>query len=272
MNGISLLLSHSLKRVRTLVLSMGIVLGGFQLILIVVARSIQKSGGFEELSTLLPSWVREMLGPSLASFMSFAGIVSLGYFHLSVIGSLVALSIAVSTMPASEIETGFMDLLLSRPLARHWIVTRTIIVATLSIVFVLALMMTGTWAGLETLAPKITGRPSSKLILSLATNLGLLMLSWGGVALAIGSASRRRSIAGGIAGLLALATFLLDYVGLLWKPAESAAWLSPFRYYRPFDLVMGNPLPVKNLVVLASIAVAGFVVAYVLFSRRDISH
>ena len=272
MSGVTLLLIHSLKRVRTLVLSMGILLAGFQLILIVVARSIQGSGGFEELTTLLPSWVREMLGPSIAGFMSFAGIVSLGYFHLSVIGALVALSILVSTMPASEIETGFIDLILSRPLARHWIITRTIIVTTLAIILVLSLMMTGTWAGLATLAPKIAGRPSAKLILSLATNLAFLMLCWSGVAMAIGSASRRRSIAGGIAGLLALATFLLDYVGLLWKPAESTAWLSPFRYYRPFDLVMGNPLPVKNLVVLGAIAVAGFISAYVLFSRRDISH
>ncbi len=260
MSGVTLLLIHSLKRVRTLVLSMGILLAGFQLILIVVARSIQGSGGFEELTTLLPSWVREMLGPSIA------------YFHLSVIGALVALSILVSTMPASEIETGFIDLILSRPLARHWIITRTIIVTTLAIILVLSLMMTGTWAGLATLAPKIAGRPSAKLILSLATNLAFLMLCWSGVAMAIGSASRRRSIAGGIAGLLALATFLLDYVGLLWKPAESTAWLSPFRYYRPFDLVMGNPLPVKNLVVLGAIAVAGFISAYILFSRRDISH
>ncbi len=253
-------------------LSMGIVLCAFQLILIVVARSIQGSGGFAELSTLLPTWVREMLGPSLVSFMSFAGIVSLGYFHLSVIGSLTALSISIATMPASEIETGFIDLILSRPLARHWIITRTIIVITTSIVVVLGLMMTGTWLGLETLAPKNIAWPSAKLILSLATNLGLLMLSWGGVALAIGSASKRRSVAGGIAALLALATFLLDYVGLLWKPAEPIAWLSPFRYYRPFDLVMGSPLPARNLAVLGAIAVAGFVAAYVLFARRDISH
>jgi len=272
MSGVTLLLLHSLKRVRTLVLSMGILLCGFQFILIVVARSIQKNGGFEELATLLPAWVREMLGPSLASFMSFAGIVSLGYFHLSVIGALVALSITIGTMPTSEIETGFIDLILSRPLARHWIITRTILVILLSIVAILALMTAGTWTGLQTLAPKNIAWPSATLIRSLAINLGLLMLSWSGVALAIGSVSRRRSIAGGIAGLLALATFLLDYVGLLWKPAEPFAWISPFRYYRPFDLVMGSPLPAKNLVVLGAIAVAGFVAAYVLFSRRDISH
>jgi ABC-2 type transport system permease protein len=272
MSGPFLLLAHSLKRSRTLVLTMGTLLAGFQMILIVVARSIQSSGGFEELSALLPPFARELLGPSLTSVMSFAGIVCVGYFHLSVMGALVALSITLATTPASEIETGFVDLILSRPLARSWIITRTIIVMTLSMTVVLVLMLMGTWTGLEALAPKRAGWPSVKLILSLAINLGALMLCWGGIAMAIGSASRRRSVAGGFAGLLALGTFLLDYVGRLWKPAESVAWLSPFRYYSPFELVMGNPLPMKNLAVLGGVAVAGFVAAYVLFSRRDISH
>src|SRR5258706_13798762 len=89
-------------------------------------------------------------------------------------------------MPASEIETGFIDLILSRPLARHWIITRTIIVTTLAIILVLSLMTTGTWAGLATLAPKIAGKPSPKVILSLVTNLGFLMRCWSGVTRAIG--------------------------------------------------------------------------------------
>ena len=110
-----------------------------------------------------------------------------------------------------------------------------------------------------------------KLILSLALNLGLLMLCWGGVTTAIASASRRRGVAGAVAGLLALATFFLDYVGRLWHPAESIAWLSPFRYFAPFDLVMGNSLPSKNLLVLGGIAAAGFAAGYVLFARRDIA-
>ncbi|MGB7620930.1 MAG: hypothetical protein WBN92_01145, partial [Terriglobia bacterium] len=91
------------------------------------------------------------------------------------------------------------------------------------------------------------------------------------VAMAIGSASRRRSVAGALAGLLALATFLMDYVARAWPPAESVAWLSPFRYYSPFELLMGDPLPARNMIVLAGIATAGFALAYILFSKRDIS-
>lgn len=268
MKGPLLLLMHSLKRVRTPVLTMGLLLGGFQLILIVVAGSIQVSGGFEQLAALLPPFARELMGPA---FLSFAGIVSLGYFHVAVMGSLVALSVVLATMPASEVEIGFIDLILSRPLARHWIITRTIIVMPVATVVLLGMMVTGTWAGLESLAPANAAWPSVKLISSLAINLGLLMLCWSGVALAIGAASRRRAVAAGIAGVLALAAFLLDYVGRLWEPAQSVAWLSPFRYYSPFDLVMGADLPAKHLVVLGSIALSGFATAYLLFARRDIA-
>jgi ABC-2 type transport system permease protein len=156
--------------------------------------------------------------------------------------------------------------------ARHWIITRTIALTTLVSAALLLLMVAGTWTGLQMFAPADVQWPSAKLINSLAINLGMLTLSWGGVAMAIGAASSRRSVAGGSAGLLALTTFLLDYVARLWQPAEKVAWMSPFRYYNPFDLITGNPLPVKNLIVLGAIAAAGFGAAYILFARRDISH
>jgi ABC-2 type transport system permease protein len=250
---------------------MGLLLAGFQVVLILVAGSIQRSGGFEQLANLMPPFARELMGPSMASFMSFAGIVCLGYFHLAVMASLIGLSIAIATMPTSEVESGFIDLLLARPVARHWIITRSIVATLLTILVLLAMMSGGTWGGLETLASRSVKWPSSKLIFSLVTNLGLLLLCWGGVALAIGAASRRRAVASSITGLLVLAMFLLDYVGRLWKPAETIAWLSPFRYYNAFELVMGRSLPLKNLLVLGSIAAAGFAAAYALFARRDIS-
>jgi len=272
MSGPIFLLGHSLRRARGLVLITGGLLAAFQIILISVARSIENSGGFKQLSDLLPPFVRQLMGPSFASFMSFSGIVCAGYIELAVVGALIAVSIGLATTPAAEVESGFADLILSRPLARHWIVTRSIIVTILASVLLLTVMMSGTWAGLEALAPKDVAWPPVRLIFSLALNMGLLMLCWSGVAMAIGCVSKRRSVAATVAGLLALATYLLDYVGRLWQPAEKVAWLSPFRYYAPFDLVMGDPLSPKNIAVLGAIALTGFAAAYVAFARRDISH
>src|ERR1043166_9562549 len=119
-----ILLAHSLKRARTMVLTLAAVLGAFQVLIILVAKSIQDSGTFEQFGAMLPSFVRELIGPSFGSLMSFSGMVCLGYFHPVVMISLLALTIALATIPTAEIESGFMDLILSRPLARHWIVTR----------------------------------------------------------------------------------------------------------------------------------------------------
>jgi len=270
MKGAYALLLHSLKRVRTLVLVMGVLLAAFQFLLILVAGSIQRSNAFDQMSSFIPDFMRNLLGPSFVGLMSFSGIVCVGYFHIAVMGSLVGLIIALATEPASEIETQFMDLILSRPLARRWVITRSVVLIIICTAFVLAMMLLGTWSGLYLLAPTEAAWPSTTLVRSLALNLGVLMLCWGGVALAIASRSRRRSVAGSFAGVLALATYLLDYLARAWKPAESIAWLSPFRYYSPLDLIMGSDIPAHNLWVLVCIALGGFAFAYFLFSWRDI--
>src|SRR5947209_5594914 len=203
--------------------------------------------------------------------MSFRGIVCVGYFDLGIVIALLALAIALATVPASEVESGFADLILARPLRRHWLITRTIALLLVAILLMLAMMLAGTWAGLAMCAHKNAQGPSPRLLGSLALNLGLLMLCWGGVAIAFGAACRR-SVAGAVTGLLALAALLLDLTGRLWPPANRVAWLSPFRYFIPFDLVMGSDLPIANMLVLWAIAMTGFTIAYFLFSQRDISH
>jgi len=271
MSDVLRLLGYSLRRARAMVITMAAVLACFQVILILVAKSIWGSNAFGEIEALVPPFARELMGPSFAGMMSFKGIVCLGYFHVAVMGALITLSIAIATVPASEAETGFIDLILSRSVARHWIITRSILMSVLCTGALLATMMAGTWAGLHLFAPANAERPPASLVSSLAGNLGLLMLCWAGVAMAIGSASRRRGSATGLAGLAALTTFLLDYVARVWKPAEPLARLSPFRYYSPFDTLMGTPIPASNLWILAMTALAGFALAYVLFSRRDIT-
>ncbi len=270
MSSLLLLLRLSLKRARTLLIAMGLVLAAFQLLLVLIAGSVHDAGEFEEIARLLPPFVRAMLGPALTSIMSFRGIVCVGYIDLAIMVALLALTIALSTTPAAEIESGFADLVLARPLARHWIITRTIVLVVISVSLMLILMMIGTWIGLNTLAPDDAEWPAAKLIACLVLNLGMLMLCWSGIAMALGAAYRR-GVANATTGLLALFTLLLDIVGEMWPPALRFSWLSPFHYLRPFDLIMGVSFPWENIVVLWAIAMTGFTLAYFLYSQRDIS-
>jgi ABC-2 type transport system permease protein len=249
---------------------MGLLLAGFQILIVLIGSEIQASGSFNQFANLVPPFVRQMFGQMLDVFLTFKGIVALGYFHLAIMGALVGLVIALATVPASEIETGFMDLLLSRPVARYWVITRALALVIATIIFMIGMIMLGTWSGLKMFGPAEAEWPTSGLILSLALNLGILLLCWGGVALAVGSMARRRGAAGAIAGMLALSTFLLDYIGRAWEPAELVAWVSPFRYYSPLDLVRGAYIPGHHIFVLLGIALTGIASAYIAFSRRDI--
>jgi ABC-2 type transport system permease protein len=272
MNMLVTLIAQSLRRVRTLLIASGVLLAGFQVVLILQANSIQVSNSFAQMGDLVPAFARDILGPSFVAFLTFKGIVCLGYIHPVVMGALVSVALTLATIPVLEIETGFIDLVLARPVARHWIVTRSILVALISTIYLVLMMAFGTWIGLNKFAAKNAGWPSAGLIGSLAINLELLMLCWAAIAMAIGCACRRRGSAGAIAGLLALTAYLTDYVGRAWKPAESLAWLSPFRYYTPFEIVMGSAVSAKSLYVLGGTAVAGFALAYLIYSRREISH
>ena len=270
MSGAFLLFRLSLKRVWPLLGATGLLLAALQAFRVLIAASVHNAGQFDQITALLPTFVRDFFGSSLGSVMTFNGIVCGVYFDTGFIIALLALAIALATLPASEIETGFADLILARPMPRHWLITRTIALVLLSILLMLLMIMAGTWAGLALFAPPDAPWPSARQTGSLALNLGLLLLCWGGVAMALGAACRR-SLAGGATSLIAFAALLLDYAQRLWPPLERIAWLSPFRYYSPFDLVMGSPVAVEDLMVLGAIALTGFTLAYLLISQRDIS-
>jgi ABC-2 type transport system permease protein len=214
--------------------------------------------------------VHKLLGSALGSIMTFKGIVSGVYFDTGFIAALLALAITLATLPASEIESGFADLILARPLPRHWLITRTIALVLLGLLLMLLMILLGTWIGLALFAPSDASWPEAQEIAALSLSLGLLVLCWGGVALALGAVFRR-GVASATTSILAFGALLLDWAHRLWEPLEWVAWLSPFYYFNPYELVGGGALPVENLFVLWAIAMTGFALAYMLMSQRDIS-
>jgi hypothetical protein len=261
---------HSIVRIRGVMIGLGVLLAAFQFLLTQVAAYLTRQGAFGGLFALMPDFVRTMAGPSALAFMSFTGIVSLGYFHPIVLGALVGLVITIATEPASEVETRFVDLTLARPLGRAELITRTLIVLTFTGSTMLGSMMLGTWAGLACCMPAGAARPSLGLTLSLAITLAAVTACWAGIALGIAAAARRRAVAGAAAGVLAFAAYLLDYLGRAWEPARPASIASPFHYFEPMALITGQPLNLGNLAVLLSVGAAGTAVAYAVFTHRDI--
>ena len=262
-----ILLAHSLRRQRVLFIAACVLLFAFQILLILVARGLEWSGGFIELGNLFPAFLQELTNLAM---MSFGGMVSFAYTHPVVLVFLIAMAIGIGTEPAGEIEAKFVDLALARPLPRRSAINRSIALLLVATGAALGSMLLGTWSGLLLLAPASVPGPAPRVILSLAANLALAVLAWGAIALTLGSLARRRAAAAGTTGLLALAMFILDYVGRLWEPARGLSRLSPFHYFSPFPLIGGAPLPGRDVVTLAVIFLAGCVAAHVVYARRDL--
>lgn len=270
MRGALLLFRLSLKRARLLLGVTGLLLALVQVLRVRIAEKIYDAGQFDQLNSVLSTYLREIIGSSLGSIMSFSGIICGVYFDTGYIIALLALVIALSTLPASERETGFADLILARPVARHWLITRTIALVLFAILLMLAMMMAGTWAGLMLFAPPDAPWPTVRQTLALALTLGTLLACWSGVAMALGAVCRR-GVASATTSLIAFLALILDWAHRAWPPLDWADWLSPFRYFSPYELVAGKPVQWENLLVLWAIAATGYTLAYLIVSQRDIS-
>jgi ABC-2 type transport system permease protein len=261
---------QSLRRLRAVIVGIGLILAAFQFLLTQVAVFLQRSQAFGMLSSLVPEFVRSLAGPGMLAFMSFTGVVSLGYFHPIVLAALLGLTISIATEPAAEVETRFVDLTLARPVARTQLIARTVIVLVVSGAFVLGMMAAGTWIGLACCTPSNAPRPSASIVRSLALNLAMVAWCWGGIALAIAASARRRAVASGWSGLAALAAYLVDYLGRVWDPARAVSNLSPFHYFEPMSVIAGGPLSGTNAAMLLAIGLVGAIASAIIFSRRDL--
>ena len=264
------LVRHSLGRFRTPVLVMAASLAGFQILLGLAAQELQREGTFTQITNLIPAFVRELFGTALVSMMSFSGIMALGYYHVAIVAVLVGLVVAIATEPAGEVETGFVDLVLSRAVSRSAVMTRSVVLLVLCPALVVLAMVAGTFLGLWIAVPAGTAWPAPRITWSLAFGLWSVLACWGGVSLAIGAAARRRVVAGSVAGSAAAALMLIDYLARVWKPIRGIARLSPFHYYNPLDLVMNKPLQPGDIGILLGTAAAAVSVAYLLYARRDL--
>jgi ABC-type transport system involved in multi-copper enzyme maturation permease subunit len=261
---------RSATQARFIVVGCVFVLAGLQLILVGQASALEEKNSFDRMAEFVPAFLQRGLGSQAMLLASFKGTVAFGYFHPVVAVLISVLAIYIVTEPAREVESGLVDVTLARPVPRHFLITRSLLLAAAVLTTAAVLMVSATQAGLGLFASPSFDAPSLAAIGRLLLHLVAVASCFAGIGLALASGARRWSTAFTTAVLLTVVFYLVDFVAIGWRPLRSIAWLSPFHYYPALAILTGDAPAWRNIVVLMS-ATAGFcAVGYWRFSRRDL--
>ena len=261
------LVRRSFSRVAAPFAGVVTILAGFQVALIAVAAEFSDSGNFDRLAQIVPAVLQPALAPALTSFGRMATV---GYFDVLIVMMVVQWAIYVATEPAGDVEAGIVDLVLARALPRQALMTRSLVVMLASTLFLVVAMLIGTSVGLALLAPAGVSWPEPSLLSLMAAHLTLVAWCFGAAGLAASAWARRRAAAVAVVALASVALYLIDFLGLWWRPIETLARFTPFYYFHGGPLLAGTANPHLNLTVLGAATALLTVAAYVQFLRRDL--
>ena len=242
----------------------------FQIVIVGQAAAIEQANSFSRVADLMPGFLQRGLGNQAMLLATFKGTVAFGFFHpvVAILTSVVA--IYLTTEPAHEVEAGLVDLTLARPVPRHVIMTRSLLLAILVVLTATGLMAAGSTLGLFLFASPAFDAPSGATYASLLFHLGAVALCFGSVGLAVAAGARRWNTAFTTVALATVVLYLLDFLSIGWPLVRAVSWISPFHYYPGIPIVAGTAPPFQNIAVLLSAAVAFVLIAYWRFNRRDL--
>jgi ABC-2 type transport system permease protein len=220
---------------------------------------------FNQYIEKFPEAFRNMIGG--ANFGTPEGYVQTELFSL--LGPILLLVYAIGAGAraiAGEEEAGTLDLLLSTPVRRSRVLLDkfgSMVMATLFFAVLMAL-------SLVVLGPLYDLHLGLQGLGAASLNLFLLALSFGAVALLVGTATGSKSAAIGVSSGLGVVTFVLNTL------APSVEALRPFRFLSPFHYYAGHQ-PLTNgfngidILVLAGISAVCLMAALGAFQRRDLA-
>lgn len=171
---------------------------------------------------------------------------------------------AISSTINGAQERGYLDVLLSAPVARRTIVIAAFAVIGVELAIILAVAWAMTCAGSAIVG---AGLDAGLAAAGFATVWPLAIFSGGLAMLMTGISKHAGAVAGAAAGAL-IAMYLVDLLGRLANSIDAVRYLSVFRYYGTAGVDGIDPL------AFAGIVAAGLVLAAVgtlLFERRDIT-
>jgi ABC-type transport system involved in multi-copper enzyme maturation permease subunit len=264
------LLGRSVAQASRLLFAVFALLVGFQVLIVIQASSYERSQSFGRIAELMPGYLQRGLGNLALLLASFPGMVTAGYFHPVIVVMLALLASYLATEPAHEVESGLVDVVLARPVRRHHLVTRSLLLMVGTVLAAVLAMSLGTWVGLRLFADPAWAWPTVPTMARLMAHLAAVAVCVGALGLAVAAGAQRRVTAVALVSVTAVIAYLVAFLAISWAPAKALAWLSPFYYYPAVAILADSAPRFSNLLVLISAATAFIVVAYWRFARREL--
>jgi ABC-2 type transport system permease protein len=206
--------------------------------------------------------------------------MSISYVHPLVITILGVWAIGrAANAIAGEIDRGTMELLLAQPIRRTQVIVAHLMVDAIVFPSLCLAMWLGTyfgtlWMGLQ--AAEGLRHVDPIRFLPALPSVAMMLFSVSGVTMLLSAAGRSRARIWGWAISLFLCMFLINLLGQVWS--EPLEWVRPFTiyyHYEPQTMILNekwytDAIAWRDLAVLAGIGAGGYLLAWAVFTRRDL--
>ena len=247
-------------------------LGLFAISLIIV-YTFEAFGGaaaFEEVFELLPDGIKALIRVQGGFAPNAEGYLAADYRHPIYLISVSAFVMAVAVgAVAREIERGTILMLLAAPIARWRYLGAKTGALVIAILVLMVAAFAGTWTGV--LVTGLGGDVDMSVFVRVQVNTFALALAIGGIALLVSVLDSDGGHALGIVTGIVVTMYFVDFLSVLWGPAEPLGPATVFHYYDPLRIAQESGMPVRDTLVLLAVAAIGMAAAFVVFQRRDIA-
>jgi len=262
------LFCRNLRRHAVVLGALAVGLGVFEDLIVRVAAQIDMGTGLRAfLEQIIPPAMKKGLAQQLA-FASFAGAPAFGFQHPVTLVAALAFVVLAATIPAGERESGFLDLLLARPVRRSRYLIAVLGLLLAGAVLLPLALLAGAAAGLARVS--VEGQLPWWRYAPCAGGLAVLLLSIGGYTLFLASGARRRGRAVGLAVGVTLLTYVIEVLADFWTAFDRIRWVSPFHYFKPIAAAVVPETPIQDPIVLLGVFAAFAVLAAARFERQDL--
>lgn len=255
-------------------LAMTLIIGlGLCGIEVLFARIIPAFYGEMSNNLLQLPFVRKMVAAGLgiepSAEMGPATMMAMVWTHPVVLALVWTLAISAGTrIPAAEVDRGTIDVLLSLPVSRTGVLAAESVTALACGILVVAMGFCGNAIGGWPLDAATVGTVGQRLWVT--ANLWAVYFVVFCISSLASSLSDRRGRAAGVIIGFVITTFVLNFLGTFSEPFRRVSFLSVLNYYRPLFILQNGLVPMRDILILLAVGSLSWVIATLVFVRRDI--